>query len=224
MSLRTNIATLKARIPEGVVLVAVSKTKSVELIREAYEAGQRDFGENYVQELLIKQSQLPHDIRWHFIGHLQSNKVKQIVPFVHLIHGIDSVKLLKEVNKQAEKAGRMVSCLLQIHIAREESKFGFSYEECRAFLDSQEWKSMKQLNVCGFMAMASNTDNEDELRKEYAGLGEFFDHERIKHPELSILSCGMSGDYALAIESGSTMIRVGSALFGERDYQTKAGT
>ena len=218
MSVKENILQFKSTIPSNVTLVAVSKTKPNEMVMEAYEAGQRDFGENYVQELTDKQAQLPKDIQWHFIGHLQSNKVKYIAPFVYLIHGIDSVKLLQEINKQAQKNNRIINCLLQIYIAQEETKFGFSFEECEAFLKSELFAQLKNVNITGFMAMASNTDNEDQIRKEFRSLKEFANQSLIFNPSSLILSYGMSSDYKIAIEEGSTMIRIGSSIFGERSY------
>ncbi|HEY1115278.1 MAG TPA: YggS family pyridoxal phosphate-dependent enzyme [Chitinophagaceae bacterium] len=209
--------------PQDVVLVAVSKTKPVEAIRELYNLGHRDFGENYVQELADKQAQLPSDIHWHFIGHLQSNKVKYIAPFVHLIHGVDSEKLLKEINKQAFKAGRVLDVLLQVHIAQEETKFGFDSAELEALFSSgaADLQGLKNVRISGFMGMASFTDNHEQVRKEFATLKGLFD--RYKRPaaanvNLSILSMGMSGDYTIAIEEGSTMVRIGSLIFGERIY------
>ena len=216
MTIKQNIVNLKSAIPSGVTLIAVSKTKPVEAILEAYEAGQKDFGENYVQELEEKHSQLPKDIHWHFIGHLQSNKVKFIAPFVNLIHGVDSFKLLQEINKQAEKNKRVINCLLQIYIAQEETKFGLSFEECESILSSQEFKELKNVNVCGFMAMASNTNNEVQIRKEFSSLKKF--SEKVSGFGFRVLSFGMSSDYKIAIEEGSNMIRIGSLIFGERDY------
>lgn len=214
--IKENITLLKQQIPSGVTLIAVSKTKPNEAILEAYNAGQKDFGENYVQELVDKHEQLPKDIKWHFIGHLQSNKVKYIAPFVHLIHGIDSFKLLQEVNKQAQKNNRIINCLLQIFIAQEETKFGLSFEECDAIFSSQEFKQLQNIKIVGLMAMASNTDNETQIRKEFKSLKDFAN----KHQALNIkhLSFGMSSDYKIAIEEGSTMVRIGSIIFGERDY------
>jgi PLP dependent protein len=219
MSVQDQLKKIAGTIPVHVTLVAVSKTKTKELILEAYEAGQRDFGENYVQELVSKQETLPKDIRWHFIGHLQSNKAKMIVPFVHLIHGVDSVKLLEEINKQAAKLGRVVNCLLQIFIAQEESKFGLSYEECKNFLESGRLNDLSHVKVVGLMGMGSNTGNEQQLKKEYGQLKTFSEELKLTHPELKILSCGMSGDYLLAINQGSTMVRIGSSIFGERHYK-----
>lgn len=215
MSVSEYIKSIISQIPETVTLIAVSKTKPIEMILEAYEAGQRDFGESYVQELLDKQAQIPKDIRWHFIGHLQSNKVKYIAPFVHLIHGIDSFNLLKEINKQAQKNNRVIDCLLQIYIAQEETKFGLDFQEVNEILNSNEFKELKNISIKGFMAMASNTDNEAQVKKEFKSLKEF----SIQYSDYKILSFGMSSDYKLAIEEGSTMIRVGSIIFGERNYK-----
>lgn len=218
MSVKDNLNTLKNSIPSSVTLVAVSKTKPNEAILEAYNAGQKDFGENYVQELVDKQEQLPKDINWHFIGHLQSNKVKFIAPFVHLIHGVDSFKLLQEINKQALKNNRIINCLLQIYIAQEETKFGLSFEECEAIFKSDEFKQLQNIKVCGFMAMASNTDNETQIRKEFKSLKDFHTKLSTLNTQLSTLSFGMSSDYKIAIEEGSTMVRIGSIIFGERNY------
>lgn len=214
MSIANNIELIKRNLSSNVTLVAVSKTKPNNLIIEAYNAGQREFGENYVQELVDKQEQLPKDIHWHFIGHLQSNKVKYIAPFVYLIHGVDSFNLLKEINKQALKNNRVINCLLQIYIAQEDTKFGLSFKEATDILKSEEYKSLKNISVKGFMAMASNTNNQAQIRKEFHSLKNFSN----QFPELKILSFGMSSDYKLAIEEGSTMIRVGSSIFGERNY------
>lgn len=219
MSVQENLLKIKNALPPTVTLVAVSKTKPNELILQAYESGHRDFGENYVQELVDKQQQLPEDIRWHFIGHLQSNKVKMIVPFVHLIHGVDSFKLLKEINKQAEKKDITVNCLLQIFIAKEETKFGFDYKECEDLLRSEEIKAFKHIDVKGFMAMASNTNNIEQIKKEFTGLKEFQKKMFDFNSDLTVLSFGMSNDYQLAIESGSTMVRIGSSIFGDRTYK-----
>lgn len=218
MNIKENIAHLQSKIPKGVTLIAVSKTKPNELILEAYGAGQKDFGENYVQELVDKHEQLPKDINWHFIGHLQSNKVKYIAPFVHLIHGVDSFRLLQEINKQAQKNNRIINCLLQIYIAQEETKFGLSFEECETILSSAEFKELKNVNVCGFMGMASNTDNEKQIRKEFRSLNQFHNKLSTLTPQLSTLSYGMSSDYKIAIEEGSNMVRIGSLIFGARDY------
>lgn len=211
--------------PQNVVLVAVSKTKPAEAIRALYNLGHRDFGENYVQELVDKQAQLPSDIHWHFIGHLQSNKVKYIAPFVYLIHGVDSLKLLKEINKQALKAGRVIDVLLQVHIAREETKFGFDSAELESLFTSggAALQELKNIRITGFMGMASFTDNQEQVRKEFATLKGLFDRYKdmaISNVQLSVLSMGMSGDYTMAIEEGSNMVRIGSLIFGERTYAT----
>ncbi len=221
MSIKENLLRIKNSIPSGITLVAVSKTKPNALIMEAYEAEQRDFGENYVQELVDKYEQLPKDIRWHFIGHLQSNKVKFIAPFVYLIHGVDSLKLLEEINKQAIKNNRIINCLLQIYIASEETKFGLSFEECEELLKSQEFAGLNNVKVIGFMAMASNTEDKTQIAKEFGSLKGFQDNLSAINSEfalLNTLSFGMSHDYKLAIQEGSTMIRIGSKIFGERNY------
>lgn len=200
---------------KAVTLVAVSKTKPVEDILELYELGHRDFGENYVQELVDKEAQLPKDIRWHFIGHLQSNKVKYIAPFVHLIHGVDSFKLLQEIDKQAKKQNRIIDCLLQLYIAKEETKFGLDENEVAEVLSNQ----LVNTRICGLMGMASFSDNMDLVRNEFRNLKTLFDkHSKPQkaNSELQILSMGMSSDYKIAIEEGSNMIRIGSLLFGER--------
>ncbi len=214
MSVADNLLQIRSTLPAAVTLVAVSKTKPKELITEAYEAGQKDFGENYVQELCDKHEQLPKDIRWHFIGHLQSNKVKSIAPFVHLIHGVDSFKLLKEINKEAKKNDRIINCLLQLFIANEETKFGLSFEEADAILKSDELKTLENISIKGFMAMATNTDNEEQIRSEFRSVKIFAK----KYPHLSVLSYGMSSDFKIAVEEGSTMVRLGSSIFGERNY------
>lgn len=208
--------------PQRVTLVAVSKTKPVADIQELYGLGQLDFGENYVQELAEKQVLLPNDIRWHFIGHLQSNKVKYIAPFVHLIHGVDSYKLLLEIDKQARKAERVINCLLQVHIATEETKFGFNEEELLEAMEAiYKYKLMdelKNVEVIGLMGMASLTDDLEQARKEFKYLKLLFDQckQLPGHDNLNVLSMGMSGDYQVAIEEGSNMIRIGSLLFGAR--------
>jgi len=199
---------------KNISLVAVSKTKPVESIKELYELGQRDFGENYVQELVDKQQSLPGDIRWHFIGHLQSNKVKQIAPFVHLIHGIDSFRLLKEVNKQAMKFDRIIQVLLQVHIAQEESKFGMDEHELSELLGSGELHELKNIRISGLMGMASFTENENKIRTEFKYLKSLYD--RFAPNQFSILSMGMSSDYLIAAEEGSNMVRIGSLIFGDR--------
>ena len=221
MSIKDNLAEIKSELPKGVTLVAVSKTKPVEMIKEAYEAGQRDFGENYAQELAEKELQLPKNIRWHAIGHLQTNKVKYIAPFVHLVHAVDSLKLLEEINKQARKLRRDINCLLQIYIATEDTKFGFSFEECEQLFQSEEFRKLKNIKVVGLMGMASNTSNNAQVRNEFHSLKIFLDkykHLDTLNLKLEILSTGMSSDYKIAIEEGSTMVRIGSSIFGERNY------
>lgn len=196
-------------------LVAVSKTKPVEDIKALYDLGHRDFGENYVQELTQKYEQLPKDIRWHFIGHLQSNKVKYIAPFVHLIHGVDSLNLLKEINKQALKSSRVINCLLQIHIAKEETKFGLDSIELETILSS-DLSDLKNIRICGLMGMASFSDNIELVRTEFKYLKSLFVKFNIPHSTFHILSMGMSADYKIALEEGSNMVRIGSLLFGSR--------
>ena len=198
----------------NISLVAVSKTKPIEDILELYNLGHRDFGENYVQELVEKAGRLPDDIRWHFIGHLQTNKVKFIISFIYLIHGVDSLRLLKEINKQAEKNNRIIDCLLQVHIAQEETKFGFDESE----LLNLELKQFANVRIKGLMGMASLTDDLNKIRIELKSLKPVFDKLKTQNLELSILSMGMSADYRIAIEEGSNMVRIGSLLFGERNY------
>lgn len=209
---------LKAK---NVLLVAVSKTKSVEAIKELYDLGQRDFGENYVQELAGKQAQLPQDIRWHFIGHLQTNKVRYVASFVELIHGVDSVKLLKEINKQGAKNNRVLQVLFQIHIAKEETKFGLDEKELEEILNTylSELPELKNVQVKGLMGMASFTENKEQVRKEFRFLKTLFDkysQPQTTNIQLQTLSMGMSGDYKLAVEEGSNLVRIGSLIFGER--------
>lgn len=217
MSTKQNITTITSTLPGNVTLVAVSKTKSVSEIMEAYNAGQRDFGENKIQEMVEKWEQMPKDIRWHMIGHVQRNKVKYMAPFVALIHAVDSLKLLKEINKQAEKNNRVINCLLQVYIAREETKFGLESEELIELLDSPEYKNLKNIKVVGLMGMATFTENESQIKSEFQFIQNLFNElkDTNKFTELSI---GMSSDYKLAIECGSTMTRIGSAIFGERNY------
>lgn len=204
-------------IGERANLVAVSKTKPIEDIVELYQLGQRDFGENYVQELVEKETALPKDIKWHFIGHLQSNKVKYIASFVYLIHGIDSIKLLQEVNKQAAKNNRIINCLLQVHIAEEETKFGFDENEIIG-LDWEAIAHLKHVKIVGLMGMASFTDNELQVEKEFWLLKKIYNQLQLKQSEVNTISMGMSGDYAIAIKAGSNMVRIGSLLFGARNY------
>lgn len=212
---------LKA-LGDSTKLIAVSKTKPNEDIQAFYDAGQRHFGENKVQELVDKAEALPKDIHWHMIGHLQRNKVKYIAPFVHLIHGVDSKRLLVEINKQGKKIGRVIDCLLQFHIAQEDSKFGFSFDEAKELLESDDFVEMEFVNVRGVMGMATNTDNTEQVRQEFRNLHDYFQvlksHFFTFNNDFSEISMGMSGDYELAVEEGSTMVRVGSLLFGERNY------
>jgi len=220
MNIKNNINNLRQNLPPGCKLIAVSKTKPPEKIEEAYHAGQRLFGENKVQELVPKHEALPHDIEWHMIGHLQSNKVKYIAPFITLIHSVDSVGLIKEINKQAAKVGRIIPCLLQIHIAEEETKFGLDEGEAMEFLKSPDFQKLRNIKVVGLMGMATLTENSSQIRKEFKSLKLFY--EKIKslslpaNVEMTELSMGMSSDYSIALEEGSTMIRVGTAIFGER--------
>ena len=215
MSISDNIKKIKSQLTSNITLVAVSKTKPNEMLLEAYNSGQRDFGENYVQELVDKFNSLPKDINWHFIGHLQTNKVKYIAPFVYLIHGIDSFKLLKEINKEAQKNNRIINCLLQIYIANEETKFGLSFQEAIDILNSDEFHKLKNITIKGFMSMASNTDDTEQIKKEFSSIHHF----KQQFPDLEVLSIGMSTDYEIAIKEGSTLVRIGSKIFGERNYK-----
>ncbi|MAZ72204.1 MAG: YggS family pyridoxal phosphate-dependent enzyme [Flavobacteriaceae bacterium] len=217
MSIQKNITSFKNNIPETVTLVAVSKTKPVSDIMEAYNAGQRIFGENKVQEMEAKWQELPKDIAWHMIGHVQRNKVKYMAPFVSLIEAVDSKRLLKEINKEAKKNDRVIKCLLQIKIAEEDSKFGLSEAEARELLASEAYQKYDNISVVGLMGMATFTDNEAQIRTEFKKLKRVYDDFSTTHKNFSIVSMGMSGDYPIAIEEGSTMIRVGSAIFGERN-------
>ena len=222
MSVAQNLKFIKNNIPENVTLVCVSKFHSETAIMEAYDVGERVFGESRVQELTEKYNHLPKDIQWHFIGHLQTNKVKFIVPFVSLIHGVDSFKLLAEINKQAEKINRKINCLLQVHIATEESKFGFSAEELMELFESKNIRSLEFINVRGLMAMATFTDNQEQIKNEFLGLKKLFEmikeNYEVNNSDFSEISMGMSDDYKLAIQAGSTMVRIGSSIFGHRVY------
>ena len=221
MSISNNLNTIKSQLPAQVTLVAVSKTKPITDLMEAYNAGQRIFGENYVQELVEKYEQLPNDIQWHFIGHLQSRKVKLIAPFVSLIHGVDSLKLLQEINKQAAKNNRVIDCLLQIHIAEEETKFGLDASELEAILNVASFHSLQNIKVIGLMGMATFTEDNAQIQKEFQFLKSLFDqYQSVQWPnfKLQTLSMGMSSDYKLAIDCGSTMVRIGSSIFGVRNY------
>ena len=219
--IKENLINVKSELPKNVTLVAVSKTKPNDLILEAYATGHKDFGENRVQELQTKVQELPEDIRWHFIGHLQRNKVKYIAPFVYLIHGVDSYKLLKEVNKQAKKHDRIISVLLQFHIAEEDTKFGFDFDEAKEMLSSESFIELQHISIKGVMGMATFTDDKEQVRREFKNLNDYFmvlkSHFFKFNDDFSIVSMGMSGDYTIAIEEGSNMVRVGSAIFGERN-------
>lgn len=218
--IQENLEEIRKDIPNNVTLIAVSKTKPVADILEAYNANQRHFGENKVQEMVDKYEFLPKDIHWHLIGHLQTNKVKYIAPFVHLIHAVDSAKLLHEINKQALKNDRIIDCLLQFHIAEEESKFGLSMDEARELLENQDFLHLRNIRIRGVMGMATFTDNEDQIRSEFNELVNIFytlkSHYFKYNSEFSEISMGMSGDYKTAIDVGSTMVRVGSSIFGTR--------
>lgn len=218
MFVKQNLNNFKKSIPDYVSLVAVSKTKPVADIQEAYESGQRIFGENKIQEMVSKYEALPKDIQWHMIGHLQSNKVKYMAHFVDLIHGVDSIKALKEINKQARKHNRVINCLLQAKIAKEDTKFGLSFDDIEAILHSPELAEMSHVKVKGLMGMASFSQNKNEVAEEFDSLKGFYDKMNDQGAGFTILSMGMSGDYKLAIEKGSNMIRVGSAIFGPRNY------
>ncbi|MCI4443524.1 MAG: YggS family pyridoxal phosphate-dependent enzyme [Lentimicrobium sp.] len=220
MSIKQNLLNIKSTLPSTVTLVAVSKTKPIPDLMEAYDAGQRIFGENKIQEMADKWEAMPKDIEWHMIGHVQTNKVKFMAQFVSLIHGVDSLKLLEEINKQAKKKNRIIDCLLQIHIAEEETKFGLNEEELNEILSSTTFQEMKNIRIVGLMGMATFTDNQDQIRKEFNHLKSIFDYlaaqPKTQNLEPKTLSMGMSGDYQLAIECGSTMVRIGSSIFGGR--------
>ena len=219
MSISENILKIKSKLPEGVSLVAVSKTKPISDLLEAYNVGQRIFGENKIQEMASKYNEMPKDIAWHMIGHIQRNKVKYMAPFVSLIHGVDSLRLLAEINKQALKNNRIIDCLLQVKIASEESKFGLSENEVLNLLDSEEIKTFQNIKIVGLMGMATFTNNQEQLQKEFEILKFIFDnltHLKSTNYNLKTLSMGMSDDYPIAIKNGSTMIRVGSSIFGKR--------
>ena len=221
--IKENLQQIRATLKPNIELVAVSKFHPAEAIQEAYEAGQRAFGESHVQELVEKEKVLPKDIEWHFIGHLQTNKVKYMAPFVSLIHSMDSLKLMKEIDKQGQKCGRVIDVLLQIHVAKEETKFGFTPEEVVEMLQEGEWKNYVHVRIVGLMAMATNTDDEEQIAQEFDVAHQLFDTLKADFfadkPEFKELSMGMSGDYLIAQEHGSTMVRVGSMIFGERIYQ-----
>lgn len=217
MSIKNNLLKILDDLPKDISLVAVSKTKTNSEIMEAYEAGQRIFGENKIQELVPKWNELPKDIEWHMVGHMQSNKVKYIGEFVSLIHSVDSLKLLKEINKQGLKNNRKINCLLQIHIAQEQTKFGLNEAELFELIDSEEFGNLKNVTIKGLMGMATFTDDKEQIRKEFAYLNSIYLKLKNKMQEVNVLSMGMSGDYKIAIEQGSTMIRIGSSIFGVRN-------
>ncbi|WP_375238834.1 YggS family pyridoxal phosphate-dependent enzyme [Aurantibacter sp.] len=221
MSITKNLQNIKSKLPEYVTLVAVSKTKPVADLQEAYNTGQRIFGENKIQEMAEKFQVLPKDISWHMIGHVQSNKVKYMAEFVDLIHGCDSFKLLKEINKQAKKHDRVINCLLQLKIAKEDTKFGMSPDDASTLLQSEEFADLKNINVTGVMGMATFTDNQNQVKEEFNTLKSIFDELNLiktNNSTFQTISMGMSGDYKLAVECGSTMVRVGSSIFGSRNY------
>ena len=217
MSIAKNIFNLRGKLPFGVELIAVSKTKPIEVLNEAYHAEQRHFGENKVQEMVQKHDAMPKDIHWHMIGHLQRNKVKYMASFVHLIHGVDNFSLLEEINKQGQKHNRVIDCLLQIKIAQEDTKFGLEPEEALAILQFDDYKEFENVKITGLMGMASFTTDNTQIQKEFELLKSTFDRFKILDPTIEILSMGMSGDFELAINCGSNMIRVGSLIFGERN-------
>ncbi len=219
MSIASNLNNIKSFLPPHVTLVAVSKTKPIADLMEAYHAGQRVFGENKIQEMTEKWEQMPKDILWHMIGHVQTNKVKYMIPYVSLIHGVDSLKLLKEINRLAAKWRRTVDCLLQIHIAEEDTKFGLDENELNEILNSEEFKSFENIRIVGLMGMATFTENQEQIKREFLHLKSIFDtHSQLETSNLKLetLSMGMSGDYQLAIECGSNMVRIGSSIFGSR--------
>ena len=222
MSIASEINRIKSGLPQGVNLVAVSKFHPAEAVMEAYSAGQRIFGESRPQEFAAKCKELPEDIQWHFIGHLQTNKVKYIAPYISMIEAVDSLKLLKEIQKQAEKNGRVIDVLLELHIAEEETKYGLTPDACRQLLDNGEWEQMKNVRICGLMMMASNVDDENQIRNEFTTAKLFFDEVKQKYFADAEYFCerswGMSDDYPIAIECGSTMVRVGTRIFGPRVY------
>lgn len=218
MGITENLVKIKNSLPKNVSLIAVSKTKPNAAILEAYKAGQKDFGENRVQDMVEKYEELPKDIKWHMIGHLQRNKVKYMAHFVHLIHGVDDFKTLVEIDKQAKKHNRIIPCLLQAKIAKEDSKFGLSFCEILEILSSEELKKMQNVSVAGLMGMATFTENKEQIASEFLSLKKFFIRVRKQHNNLTILSMGMSGDYKIAIKNGSNMVRIGSSIFGARNY------
>lgn len=218
MSITQNLKHILSELPTQVTLVAVSKTKPVEDLMEAYAVGQRVFGENKIQEMVEKYEIMPKDVQWHMIGHVQTNKVKYMAEFVHLIHAVDSFKLIKEINKQAMKHQRVIQCLLQIKIAKEDSKFGMSFNDAIQLLDSQEFSALENIKITGLMGMATFTDDQSIIKNEFDYLKSSYDKLKFHHSDFNTLSMGMSGDYELAISLGSNMVRIGSSIFGERNY------
>jgi pyridoxal phosphate enzyme (YggS family) len=218
MSIQTNLTEVKSKLPNHVTLVAVSKTKPVEDLMEAYQAGQRIFGENKIQEMAEKYQQMPKDVLWHMIGNVQRNKVKYMAEFVNMIHGVDSEKLLNEINKHAKKHDRTINCLLQLKIAQEDTKFGMTSEAAHTLLNSKDFKRLENIAIVGVMGMASFTDNTTQIKEEFSALKTTFESLKNINPKLREVSMGMSGDYPLAIECGSTMVRIGSSIFGARNY------
>lgn len=222
MHIAEQISRLHQELPEGVSLLAISKYQPIEALQEAYDAGQRMFGENHIQEMAAKAAALPKDIEWHFTGHVQTNKIKYMAPFVSLIHAVDSFRLLREINKHAAKHERRIDCLLQIHIAQEETKYGLTVDECRQLLANEPWRELQHIRITGLMAMGSNTDDLEKVRNEFRQIKQLFDELKSTYfadePSFSQLSEGMTDDYPIAIEEGSTIVRIGSMIFGERQY------
>lgn len=222
MTIQERLHTVTSSLQPGTRLVAVSKYHPAEMIQQCYDEGQRVFGESHEQEIRVKHAELPKDIEWHFIGHLQTNKVKYIAPYIDMVEAVDSLKLLKEINKQAEKNNRCIKVLLELHVAQEESKYGLTLDACRSLLDEGEWREMKNVQICGLMMMASNTDDEDQIRDEFTIAANFFDEVKEKHFATDDAFCerswGMSDDYKIAMQCRSTMIRVGTYIFGPRVY------
>ena len=223
MSIATQIQQLSSSLPQGVSLLAISKYQPIEALQEAYDAGQRMFGENHIQEMATKAAVLPKDIEWHFTGHVQTNKIKYMASFVSLIHAVDSFRLLREIDKHAAKHNRTIDCLLQIHIAQEDTKYGFTIGECRQMLATEPWRELSHVRITGLMAMGSNTDDMKQVRNEFRQMKLFFDELKATHfadsPSFCQLSEGMTDDYPIAIEEGSTIVRIGSMIFGERQYK-----
>jgi len=222
MHIAEQISRLHQELPEGVSLLAISKYQPIEALQEAYDAGQRMFGENHIQEMAAKAAALPKDIAWHFTGHVQTNKIKYMAPFVSLIHAVDSFRLLREINKHAAKHERCIDCLLQIHIAQEETKYGLSVDECRQLLANEPWRELQHIRITGLMAMGSNTDDLEQVRNEFRKIKQLFDELKstyfVDEPSFWQLSEGMTDDYPIAIEEGSTIVRIGSMIFGKRKY------